>query len=164
MLQKIVAAERLSGGKARLAISLVGYSREVVNAMLYLFGGTFVCEDAATAKLITFSREVGVKSVTYDGDVYDPSGTLSGGSAPNSSGLLIKVQDLIETEGNLQAARSELAQLEGNEEHIRANRDKWRALSRELSMKEHELKLLQEQVEGSNASRVRPLSYRCSGR
>ena len=144
----------MSGGKARPALSLVGYPEEVANAMGFVFGGTFVCDDAQTAKLITFSREIGCKSVTLDGDVYDPSGTLSGGSAPNSSGTLIKVQELIEAEGNLQDARNKLTHLEREEERLRSVRDKWRSASRELSVKEHELKLLQEQVSGSNASRV----------
>lgn len=122
--------------------------------MSFVFGGTFICEDAQTAKMITFSADVGVKSVTLDGDVYDPSGTLSGGSAPNGSGILIKVQELLEAEFNLQDARSKLSHLEQEEERTRNVRDKWRSMSRELSVKEHELKLLQEQVSGSNASRV----------
>ncbi|KAI0739697.1 condensin complex subunit SMC2 [Daedaleopsis nitida] len=152
--QKIQAAERISGGKARLAISLIGHPKEVANAMFFVFGGTFICEDAQTAKQITFSREVGVKSVTLDGDVYDPSGTLSGGAAPSSSGTLIKVQQLIEAEGNLQEARRKLDALEREEGRWRDAREKWKAFSRELNMKEHELKLLQEQVNGSNASRI----------
>ncbi|RPD56886.1 condensin complex subunit SMC2 [Lentinus tigrinus ALCF2SS1-7] len=151
---KVQAAARMSGGKARPALSLVGYADEVANAMGFVFGGTFICDDADTAKLVTFSREIGCKSVTLDGDVYDPSGTLSGGSAPSSSGTLIKVQELIEAEGNLQDARNKLAQLEREEERLRSVRDKWRSASRELSVKEHELKLLQEQVNGSNASRI----------
>ena len=97
-----------------------------------------------------------MKCVTLDGDVYDPSGTLSGGAAPSGSGLLIKVQELIEAEGRLQDARNELAQLEREEERSKTVREKWRALARELSMKEHELTLLQEQVNNSNASRVSP--------
>ena len=152
--QKVQAAERISGGKARLALSLVGYSEEVANAMFYVFGGTFICEDAQTAKQITFSREVGVKSVTLDGDIYDPSGTLSGGSAPSGSGVLIQVQELIEAEANLQQARDRLARLEQEEQRSRDARDRWRSLARDLGLKEHELELLQKQVEASNASRV----------
>lgn len=122
--------------------------------MFYVFGGTFICEDAQTAKQITFSREVGVKSVTLDGDVYDPSGTLSGGSAPSGSGVLVQVQELIEAEGNLTQAREKLAKLEHAEARSQGVRDQWRDLSRELGLKEHELELLQKQVDASNASRV----------
>ncbi|KAI0822104.1 condensin complex subunit SMC2 [Trametes gibbosa] len=151
---KIQAAEQLSGGKARLALSLVGYPEDVANAMFFVFGGTFICEDAATAKLITFSREVNVKSVTLDGDVYDPSGTLSGGSAPSGSGVLVRVQELIEAEARLQEARQRLAGLEREDERLSDVRDKWRAYMRDVSIKEHELSLLQEQLNGSNASRI----------
>ncbi|EIW52907.1 condensin complex subunit SMC2 [Trametes versicolor FP-101664 SS1] len=151
---KIQAAERMSGGKARLALSLIGYPEEVANAMFFVFGGTFICDDAATAKQITFSREVGIKSVTLDGDVYDPSGTLSGGSAPSSSGVLVRVQDLLQAEGNFQEARQRLAALEREDERMKGVRDNWRAYMRDLNIKEHELNLLQEQLNGSNASRI----------
>ncbi|KAM5541582.1 hypothetical protein V8D89_004772 [Ganoderma adspersum] len=151
---KIQAAERISGGKARLALSLVGFADEVANAMFYVFGGTFICEDAQTAKQITFSREVGVKSVTLDGDVYDPSGTLSGGSAPNGSGVLVQVQELIEAEGNLAQARETLTKLERDAARSQGAREQWRSLSRDLGLKEHELELLQKQVDASNASRI----------
>ena len=122
--------------------------------MFFVFAGTFICDDAETAKKITFSREVGVKSVTLDGDVYDPSGTLSGGSAPSSSGVLVRVQELLQAEGNLREAVQRLQQLEREEQRAGGARDKWRSISRELSIKEHELTLLQQQVDGSNASRV----------
>ncbi|OSD02346.1 condensin complex subunit SMC2, partial [Trametes coccinea BRFM310] len=151
---KIERAKRMTGGKARLALSLIGYPEEVVNAMFYVFGGTFICDDAETAKQVTFSREIGVRSVTLDGDVYDPSGTLSGGSAPNSSGVLLKVQELLEAEGNLQGARQRLAVLEREDERTRGMRESWRARTRDLSIKEHELSLLEQQVNGSSASRV----------
>ena len=76
--------------------------------MSYVFSDTLICDDAASAKLVTFSKEVGVKSVTLDGDVYDPSGTLSGGSAPNSSGILVKVQELQEAERRVRKAEERL--------------------------------------------------------
>ncbi|KAJ8474142.1 hypothetical protein ONZ51_g7411 [Trametes cubensis] len=151
---KVQAAERISGGKARPALSLIGYPEEVANAMAYVFGGTFVCDDAATAKRITFSQDVGIKSVTLDGDVYDPSGTLSGGSAPNSSGILVKVQVLLEAEGNLQDAIARQSALELEEKRTSDVRNHWFNLSRELTIKEHELNLLQEQLNGSNAARI----------
>ncbi|KAJ8469227.1 hypothetical protein ONZ51_g9127 [Trametes cubensis] len=140
---QVQAAERISGGKARPALSLIGYPEEVANAMAYVFGGTFVCDDAATAKRITFSQDAGIKSVTLDGDVYDPSGTLSGGSAPNSSGILVKVQDLLEAEGNLQDAIARQSALELEEKRTSDVRNHRFNLSRELTIKEHELNLLQ---------------------
>lgn len=136
----------------RTALSLVGYADEVSKAIAYIFGDALICDDADTAKAITFSRDVGVKSVTFEGDVYDPSGTLSGGAAPNSSKILIQVQGLIAVEKKLCDAQMRLDAIVKHEEESRERRVRWKALIRELEIKQHELSLLQEQLEGSNAS------------
>ena len=103
--------------------------------MSYVFGDTFICDDAATAKLVTFSAEVGgAKSVTFDGDVYDPSGTLSGGSTPSSSGILIKVQELMDMERKLREAQGKLSALEQEEAKSRRTRRPGPLSSSSISM------------------------------
>ncbi|KAF4669797.1 Structural maintenance of chromosomes protein 2 [Perkinsus olseni] len=47
----------------------------------YLFGATFLCDTSDTGKAVTFHPQVRAKSVTRDGDSYDPSGSLTGGSS-----------------------------------------------------------------------------------
>ena len=138
----------------RTALSLVGYADDVSRAIAYIFGDTLICDDANTAKAVTFSRDVGVRSVTFEGDVYDPSGTLSGGAAPNSSKILVQVQDLITVEHRLRDAQTRLNAITQHEEESRDQRARWKGLGRELDIKRHEMSLLQEQVEGSNASMV----------
>jgi structural maintenance of chromosome 2 len=125
--------------------------------MAYVFGDTLICDDAESAKRVTFSKEVNVKSVTLDGDVYDPSGTLSGGSAPSGNGILVAVQELHKAESALREARDTLERLEGEAERGRTKRDQWRKLSGELEIKEHQMGLLEAQIEGGNAARVRKL-------
>ena len=154
MRQRLQAATRIAPGKVRVALSLVGYPEEVSNAMAYVFGDTLICDDAESAKAVTFSREVGTRSVRLAGDVYDPSGTLSGGAAPSSSGVLVKVQELQRAERALAEARSRLESLEGEIERGRAGREQWRRMAGELEIREHEMHLLEEQVGGSNAARV----------
>jgi structural maintenance of chromosome 2 len=156
--QKLTAAKKIGGAKVNLALSLVGYEEEVTNAMAFVFGDTLICDDASTAKAVTFNSAVGLKSVTLDGDVYDPSGTLSGGSAPSSSGLLVKVQELKEAEAQLEAAKTALRKLEQEGASNKGAKDAWLKLARELEIKEHEVKLLDEQLGGSNAARVSVIS------
>jgi len=123
--------------------------------MAFVFGDTLICDDAASAKRVTFSPQVGgARAVTLEGDVYDPSGTLSGGAPPSGSGLLVRVQELLGAEQRLGAARAQLGVLQQAEENGREGRERWRRLARELEIKEHEVRLLAEQVEGSNATRV----------
>ncbi|KAI0086823.1 condensin complex subunit SMC2 [Irpex rosettiformis] len=152
--QKLQSAKRLAGDKVHTALSLVGYGNDVANAIAYVFGDTLICDDANTAKLVTFNRDVSTKSVTLAGDVYDPSGTLSGGAAPTSSGILVKVQDLLDAERKFGEANGRLQQLEREEARTREVREKWRKSTRELEVKEHEMRLLEEQLGGSNASKI----------
>ncbi|TFK71416.1 condensin complex subunit SMC2 [Pluteus cervinus] len=153
--QKLTAAQRVAPGKVRPALSLVGYADEVAAAMAFVFSDTLICDDSATAKAVTFHPEVQTRSVTLDGDVYDPSGTLTGGAAPSSSGILVRVQELLEVEGKLQNAQERMQALEGEMSGGgRGVRDTWKQLKRELEMKLHEVGLLEAQVEGSNAARL----------
>ncbi|KAF8468622.1 condensin complex subunit SMC2 [Russula ochroleuca] len=152
--EKLQNAKHLAPGKVRPAISLVGYPDEVAEAIAFVFSDTIICDDPASAQAVTFSREVGVRSVTLEGDVYEPSGTMSGGAAPSGSGILVRAQELRAAEERVAAARRTLAGLEREEVARRAARDKWRERTRELEIKEHELRLLEEQVGSSNAARI----------
>ena len=148
-------ANHLAPGKVRPALSLVGYPDEVAEAMAFVFSDTLICDDAASAQAVTFARNVSVRSVTLDGDVYEPSGTMSGGAAPSGSGVLVRAQELRAAEERVDGARRTLEALEREEAKGRGARDAWRARTRELEIKEHELRLMQEQVGSSNAARVR---------
>ena len=53
-----------------------------------------------------------MRSFMLDGDVYDPSGTMSGGAAPSGSGVLVHVQELCAVEECIAAAWRMLAELE----------------------------------------------------
>lgn len=152
--QKLAAATRVGKGKAQLALQLIGYEEEVSNAMAYVFGDVLICDDADTAKAVTFHPEINMRSVTINGDVYDPSGTISGGSAPQSSGLLLKVQELHEVERELHQAKVAYQKLEHEEQKADSLRQSWTKAKRELEIKSHEVNLLEQQVGGSNASRI----------
>ena len=148
---KIGAAQKLTPGKVDLALSLVGYDDEVSAAMEYVFGSTLVCEDAETAKRVTFDPAVRMKSVTLEGDVYDPSGTLSGGSAPSSNGVLVTLQQLNELTKEIGILEYELTELQASMAKEKKNMDSARNTKQDLDLKTHEIKLTEEQI-GSNSS------------
>jgi structural maintenance of chromosome 2 len=47
--------------------------------MEFVFGSVFVCSDMNCAKKVTFDDRIMKKSVTLEGDSFDPAGTLTGG-------------------------------------------------------------------------------------
>ena len=152
--EKITAAQKLAPGKVDLALSLVGYDDQVSAAMEYVFGSTLVCEDAETAKKVTFDPAVRLKSVTLEGDVYDPSGTLSGGSSPTSSGVLVTLQKLNEIAKELDAREAELNVLQVTMAQEKKKTDSSRKAKQDLDLKSHEIKLTEEQIGGNSSSSI----------
>ena len=152
--EKVGAAQKLAPGKVDLALSLIGYEDEVSAAMEYVFGSTLVCEDAETAKRVTFDPSVRMKSVTLEGDVYDPSGTLSGGSPSNSSGVLVTLQRLNALNKELAAQEASLQDLQSLMAKEKKKMDSARNIKQELDLKSHEIKLTEEQIGGNSSSSV----------
>ncbi|KAJ5087614.1 RecF/RecN/SMC [Penicillium angulare] len=152
--EKIGAAQNLAPGKVDLALSLIGYEEEVISAMNYVFGNTLICHDANTAKKVTFDPSVRMKSVTLEGDVYDPSGTLSGGSSPNSSGVLVTLQKLNEITKEMRSKERQLAALEDNMNKERKKLDAVRSIKQELDLKTHEIQLTEQQINSNSSSSI----------
>lgn len=152
--QTIATAQKIAPGKVDLALSLVGYDDEVSAAMEYVFGNTLVCHDAETAKRVTFDPNVRMRSITLDGDAYDPSGTLSGGSAPNSSGVLVTLQKLNEINRQLWEAEGSLRDLQARISREKSKLDQARKIKQDLDLKSHETKLAEEQISGNSSSSI----------
>jgi structural maintenance of chromosome 2 len=121
--------------------------------MPYVFGSTIICDNSQVANKITYSAQL--RSVTVDGDVYETGGTLSGGAAPSSSGTLLKVQQLARIQSQLSSAHSALRGAEDAIKRHETVRTQWKTLGQQMEMKSHELAVLEQQLDGSGASRVR---------
>jgi len=77
---KLPVYAKVGKENVQTALSLVGYKSELQPAMEYVFGNSFVCKDMDAAKRVTFDERINKKSVTLDGDSFDPAGTLTGGN------------------------------------------------------------------------------------
>lgn len=152
--QKVGAAQKIAPGKVDLALSLIGYDEEVNAAMEYVFGSTFICDDASTAKGVTFDPAIRMKSVTLEGDVYDPSGTLSGGSAPQSSGVLVTMQKLNEIATELSVQDRALTLLQSTMAREKKKLDGAKKIKQDLDLKLHEITLADEQINSNSSSSV----------
>ncbi|EGD75581.1 SMC2 protein [Salpingoeca rosetta] len=94
-----------------VALSLIGYPAEVAAAMEYVFGRTLVCRTLDMAKKVTFHDKIRARTVTLDGDVFDPSGTLTGGAKASSSGVLLALQSLSKARRHLTRVETELSRV-----------------------------------------------------
>jgi len=138
-----------SGGELHCALEIIGFQKEVENAMRYVFGGHLVCDTSETAKQVSFHPNVRVRSVTKDGDVYDPAGTITGGSAPKGGNILMKLQELAEAEHQVQKHRDAFDKVRSQLERMQSSASDYSGVERELKCKEHEFQLIEERINRS---------------
>ncbi|BDA47769.1 Structural maintenance of chromosomes protein 2 [Coccomyxa sp. Obi] len=148
------AAAKIGRGKATIALELVGYDAELGAAMKYTFGNAFVCKDAATAKSLAFHKEVHTRCVTLEGDDFNPSGTLTGGSRSTGASLLTRLHELALAEEELAGHSETLAAAESRLKDMAAAAKEHSKLTQELELKRHALGLLEERIAGSESAQL----------
>lgn len=134
-------AKEIAPGKAELAIDLIGYEDDVSKAMEFIFGTSFICKDAETAKQVTFNPKIRARSITLQGDVYDPEGTLSGGSRNNSSSLLADIQKYNAASAHLKEVEQELEKVTRDLKKYEVKESASKSLQTELNLETHKFKL-----------------------
>jgi len=149
---KVKAADAIAsevGGFAKPALSLIGYEDDVAKAMEYVFGATLVCDTLATARSVTFNKLVQVKSVTLEGDAFDPQGTLSGGSKSSRGSVLVQLQRLREIHDQIASVEASVAVCKEKLAAWKSSSSKHEKLSEQLDLAQHELNLVLERVKAT---------------
>lgn len=92
--------------------------------------------------------------MTIDGDVYDPAGTLTGGSKPQSGSILIRLQEYKLVEKHLLKEKAELALTEKELASFSSKNNEHRQICQQFELKTHQKSLLEGQIKESPASQV----------
>lgn len=145
-------AKSLCPDKVELALNLVGYEDEVSRAMAYIFGSVFITKDPQTSKVITFDPKIRAKSVTLEGDVYDPSGTLSGGSRRQTGSLLITIQNYNRLNKEIQSLQIQLNNVKKEITQEDSISNQTLSLQKQVNLAGHSLELAIKKAEGSSAN------------
>ena len=132
-------AKAATGGTAARAIEFVGFDEEVRAAMEYAFGDKFVCDSLQTARATANHKDVQKKCVTMDGDLVDPSGTMTGGSSGSPGSCLSKLTQLGEAQKG--SARRRSARVAGQGLRVLAGAAKFAELSEAVELKTQEVAL-----------------------
>ncbi|KAG5555783.1 hypothetical protein RHGRI_006433 [Rhododendron griersonianum] len=108
-------AVRLVGkGNAEVALSLVGYAEELK---------------------VAFNNEIGTRSVTLEGDIFQPSGLLTGGSRKGGGDLLRQLHALAEAESELSVHQKTLSVIEAKISELLPLHKKFKDLKAQLELK-----------------------------
>ncbi|KAI7750267.1 hypothetical protein M8C21_031841 [Ambrosia artemisiifolia] len=161
------AVNLVGKGNAEVALSLVDYDHELQSAMEYVFGSTFVCKSIEAAREVAFNQKIRTTSVTLGGDIYQPSGLLTGGSRKGGGDLLRQLHALAEAESKLTLHQKRLSEIEAKclMCHLYAQiskllplQKKYNDLKKQLALKSNELSLFQSRVEQNEHHKVPPYS------
>ncbi|CAI5759037.1 unnamed protein product [Candida verbasci] len=145
---------QITPDKADVAINFIQYDHDLQPAMQYIFGNTFVCNDPDTAKAVTFDPSIRARSITLEGDVYDPEGNLSGGSRKNNSATLIKLQRYNQLCLQLKILESQLHTIQDKIKNMDQLINSTKSLQNEINLKKHELSLLEKKLENNPSSLI----------
>ncbi len=125
------------GTMACPAIELVGFDEEVRGALEYVFGSTLVVDGTEAANRICDATKT--RTVTLDGDVYDPSGTISGGSKNNLGTTLAKLSELTELSEKLHIAKRRYEEVVRDLNQLEASSKRYESLHTKLQLTSAEL-------------------------
>ena len=131
----VIAADM--GSTSAPAIDLVTFDEEVRTAMEYVFGSTLVVDGMKAANQICDATKT--RTVTYDGDVYDPSGTISGGSKNNLGSTLSRLTELNEAQKALEKKDARLASVSAQLHTMKNAFSKFETLKEKLELAQVEL-------------------------
>eukprot|EP01094_Clydonella_sp_ATCC50884_P014952 TRINITY_DN25529_c0_g1_i1.p1 TRINITY_DN25529_c0_g1~~TRINITY_DN25529_c0_g1_i1.p1 ORF type:complete len:1204 (+),score=388.83 TRINITY_DN25529_c0_g1_i1:89-3613(+) len=143
------AKEIVGADNVDLALSLVGYDDELQAAMEYVFGGSLVCPNLEIANALTFHKDIRKRTVTLDGDVCDPQGTMTGGSSGKTRPVLRQLHQLNEAREKLHHAEQELADTEQALASLKLARGEWQKADKELASAMHQQELLNQRMQQS---------------
>ncbi|EME31026.1 structural maintenance of chromosome (SMC ATPase family) isoform 2 [Galdieria sulphuraria] len=142
---------------ARLALSLIEFEAYYEPAMKFVFGNIIICPDTETANQISFHPDIKVRTVTLQGDIYDPAGTLTGGSTSNAIDKTSILESLMEMTQLRKQIASHERHVEKLDSVIRENQDKeslYRELVRKQNIMQHEIQLLESRLETFETTKV----------
>lgn len=141
--------------RTELALSLVGYDQDVANAMEHVFGRTLICPDMDSAKRVTFDNRVRTRTVTMEGDTYDPSGTASGGSSSRQGpSVLTLLAQLKDAEAELNVRQGNLQRLSTQAQQCDVKGRQHRQLLATLEVRQDEATLLEKRLAETATGRL----------
>jgi structural maintenance of chromosome 2 len=141
-------------GSAELALELVGYDDEVINAMQHVFGNAIICSSSQIAEAITFDPAIRCRTITYDGDTFDPSGTITGGSRNQIGALLMKMNEMSELKSRYEEMREQNQHLERELEGLdEINKTQFQS-QQKIQLKLHEIQILEERLATSSYQQI----------
>jgi structural maintenance of chromosome 2 len=149
-------AKSLEGinGNAFSPLEMISYDNKVAKAMEFVFGNVIICSSSNIAKTIAFHRDLQVKTVTLEGDFYDPSGIVTGGSSTSLGSLLSKIADFQEMKETMASQQSQITSLKAQLKEVETKMKIASSLSNEIEILKHSLSMNENKLSESDFAQI----------
>ena len=135
-------------------MELVGFEEDVRKAMEYTFGNVIICDTSDIAKEIAFDRKIRNRTVTLEGDSFDPSGIMTGGARNAIGSLLSRITDLSVAKDTLSTHLKELHEIEKILTKLDVQNLRVRDIENDLELKKHAFKMCEEKLADSSYAQI----------
>jgi structural maintenance of chromosome 2 len=148
--EKLAKIKRVAGEtEAQLALHYIDYDQKMQPAMNFVFGNTILCQTKDIAQAIAFDKSIHVRCITKDGDVYDPAGTMTGGTLNpmNSKGnsLLFTSSQIKRKKENMAPLIKEMEEMDSRLGQMDKLKKDTHRMENEIELKTHQLFLYRDQ-------------------
>lgn len=126
------------------AIDLVEFDEELRVAIEYVFGGTIVVGDQKAAQQICYATKT--RTITLQGDVYEPSGTVSGGSKGQLGTTLVQLLELSSAKQDLGVKVPMLKNMETKLKAMKASATSSSKFKQQLNVAKSELEAMEKHM------------------
>lgn len=140
-------------GDAAPAHTLIRYDRELQPTMESVFGGAIICSSTEIAKRVAFDPKIRRKCVNLEGDVFDPSGTLTGGYQNMNASTLTKYNEYRRIENEYNERRHKLKSIDDKCEKYKRTLEEFQGLRNDCDLKVHKLDLLDKKLKGNTSNK-----------
>ena len=106
-------------GVIGIASDLIGFDKKYEQVVLSLLGKTVIVDNMDNAIAIARKNQYGFRIVTLEGDILNPSGAISGGSAPN------KTVNILGRSREIEDLKKEIAELEKKITKLRKEKEEY---------------------------------------
>ena len=144
LIREKVALMEAVGEREKVAVMVMGKMRDT---------GRMVVKDSKTgetvevARKVTFNPAIRARTVTVEGDVFEPSGIVEGGSRRRGAPVLSLLSKANKVRGELDAKERELEASSRELSEMRKRAEKYRSAKSALELALHNLEVL-EKAEG----------------
>uniref|UniRef100_A0A0V0G6N5 Structural maintenance of chromosomes protein n=1 Tax=Triatoma dimidiata TaxID=72491 RepID=A0A0V0G6N5_TRIDM len=144
----ITKAEQLVGkGNVFPAQDLISYNKEYESVMSWAFGQVLICTTMDAAEKVFNHPEIKRKAITVDGDVFDPSGVISGGAVDEAPPILLALMEFTKAEHLLTEKKKEMDKINLQIKNLLPIANSYENMKQKIELRQREVKMVQERIQ-----------------